>query len=103
MVSKTPRPHFTPGKDLAHIIQEAGWASGSVWTGGKSRPHRDSITDRPDRSQSLYRLGYRVHIQTNEKIEKKGYGFCLLGGRIANQNYIQEEIIIKKTFEPLGD
>jgi len=25
---------------------------GSIWTGGKSRPHRDSIPDRPARSQS---------------------------------------------------
>ena len=29
--------------------------------GRKSRPHRDSILDRPGRSQSLYRLSYRVH------------------------------------------
>ena len=26
-----------------------------------SRPHRDSIPDRPARSQPLYRLSYRVH------------------------------------------
>ena len=50
MVSSTPRPHFTPGKDLVPILQKAGWAPGSVWTGGKSRPHRDSIPDRPARS-----------------------------------------------------
>ena len=63
MVSSTPRPHFTSGKDAVPILQEAGWASGPVWTGGKSRPHRDSIPDRPARSQSLYRLSYRAHIQ----------------------------------------
>jgi hypothetical protein len=40
----------TPGKDPVPIVQEAGWAPGSVWTGGKSRPHRDSIPDRPARS-----------------------------------------------------
>jgi len=28
---------------------------------GKSHPHRDSIPDRPARSQSLYRLSYRAH------------------------------------------
>ena len=50
MVSSTPRPHFTPGKDPVPILQEAGWASGPVWTGGKSRPHRNSIPDRPARS-----------------------------------------------------
>ena len=61
MVRSTPRPHFTPGKDLVPILQEAGWAPGPVWTGGKSRPHRDSIPDRPGRTQSLYRLSYPAH------------------------------------------
>ena len=46
VVSSTPRPQFTPGKDPVHILQEAGWAPGPVWTGGKSRPHQDSIPDR---------------------------------------------------------
>jgi len=55
-----PGRTFTPRKDPVPIVQEAGWASGSVWTGGKSRPHRDSIPDRPARSQSLYRLSYRA-------------------------------------------
>ena len=41
----------TPGKDPVLILHEAGWAPGPVWTGGKSRPHRDSIPDRPARSQ----------------------------------------------------
>ena len=50
MVSSTPRLHFTPGKDPVPIVQEAGWAPGPVWTGGKSRPHRDSIPDRPAHS-----------------------------------------------------
>ena len=49
---------FYPGKDPIPIVQEAGWAPGPVWTGGKSRPCRDSIPDRPARSQSLYRLSY---------------------------------------------
>jgi len=47
VVSSTLRPHFTPGKDLVPILQEAGWAPGPVWMGGKSRPHRDSIPYRP--------------------------------------------------------
>ena len=47
MVSSTPRPHFTPRKDPVHILQEAGWATGPVWTGGKSSPHRDPIPGRP--------------------------------------------------------
>jgi len=60
-VSSTPRPHFTPGKDPVPIVQEAGWAPEPAWTGGKSRPHRDSIPDRPARSQSLYRQSYPAH------------------------------------------
>ena len=50
MVSSTPRPHFTPGKDPVPILQEAGCVPGPVWTGGKSRSHRDSIPGRPARS-----------------------------------------------------
>jgi len=61
VVSSTPRPHFTPGKDPVPILQEAGWAPGPVWTCGKSRPHGDSIPDRPARSYSLNRLSYRAH------------------------------------------
>ena len=52
MVSSMPRPHFTPGKDPVPILQEAGWAPGPVGTGGKSRPYRDSIPDRPVNSSS---------------------------------------------------
>jgi len=57
MVSSTPRPHFTPGKDPVPILQEDGWAAGPVWTGGKARPQRNSIPDRPARSQSLIPTG----------------------------------------------
>ena len=67
MVSSTPRPHFTPGKDSVPILQEAGGAPGPVWNDGKSRLHRDSIPDRPARSQSLYRLSYPAHTQTKGK------------------------------------
>ena len=35
MVSSTARPHFTPGKDPVHILQEAGWAPRPVWTGAE--------------------------------------------------------------------
>jgi len=61
VVSSITRPHFTPGKDPVPIVQKAGWAPGPVWTGGKSRPHRDSIPDRRARSQSLYRLNCPAH------------------------------------------
>jgi len=61
VISSTPRPHFSPGKDPVPILQEAGWAPGPVWTSGKSCPHLDSILDRPARSQSLYWLSYPAH------------------------------------------
>jgi len=63
VVSSTPRPHFTPGKDTVPILQEAGWAPGPVWTDGKYRHHRDLIPDRPARSQSPYRLSYPAHTE----------------------------------------
>ena len=69
MVSSMPRPDFTPGKDPVPILQEGGWAPGPVWMGGKSRPHRDSIPDRPTRSQSLYRLSYPAHIGDGKNIK----------------------------------
>ena len=50
VVSSTPRPHFTPRRDPVPILQEAGWTPGPIWTGAKSRPHRDSIPDHPARS-----------------------------------------------------
>ena len=47
-------PRERPGTQFT-----GGWVGpGPVWTGGKSRPHRDSIPDRPARSQLLYRLSY---------------------------------------------
>ena len=74
VVSSTPRPHFTPGEVPVPILQEAGWAPGPVWTGGKSRPHRDSIPDRPACSQSLYQLSSQAH-------NRNEYQVCFLGGK----------------------
>ena len=62
VVSSTPRPHFTPGKDPVPILQDAGWAAGSVWTGGKSRPHRDSIPTVQPIAQLVYRTSYPAHV-----------------------------------------
>ena len=59
MVSSTPRPYFAPGKDPVPTVQETGWASGQVWTGGKSRPSGIRSPGRPPHSQSLYRLSTR--------------------------------------------
>jgi len=43
------QPHATAAstheKEPVPTVQEAGWAPEPVWTGGNSRPHRDSIPD----------------------------------------------------------
>ena len=38
-----PGPHFNSGKGPVTILQEAGWAPGPIWKGGKSRSPRDCI------------------------------------------------------------
>ena len=45
-----PGRTLPPGKDPVPILKEAGWAPGSVWTDGKSRPHRDLNPDCAGRS-----------------------------------------------------
>jgi len=79
VVSSTPWPHFTPWKDPVPILQDAGWAPGPVWTGGKSRPHQDLIPDRPARSQSIYRLSYPAHNGGIYSLQKhyKFISYCL--------------------------
>jgi hypothetical protein len=51
-------PRESPGNHCT-----VGWVGPRVGLDncGKSRPHRDSIPDRPARSQSLYRLSYPAH------------------------------------------
>ena len=63
-----PGRTLPPGNPVP-ILQEVRWAPWPVWTGGKSRPHRDSIPDRSARSQSLYRLSYPAHIMANGTVE----------------------------------
>ena len=79
VVSSTPRPHFTPGKDPVPILQETGWASGPVWMDGKSHPHWDSIPDRPACSQSVYRLSYPAHTVTRTRAKEPGNRILIPG------------------------
>jgi len=66
VVSVTPRAHVTPEKDPVPIVQEAGWALGSVWTGAENLASTGiQSPDRPARSQSLCRLSYRAHCIVN--------------------------------------
>ena len=54
----TPRPgRFTPGKDPAPIVLEAGWATGPFRMGAENLTHtRIRPPDRTARSESLFRL-----------------------------------------------
>ena len=50
---------FSPGKDSVPIVLEAGWAPGPVWTCAENlAPTGIRSPDRPDSSESLYRLRY---------------------------------------------
>ena len=48
------------GKTRYPLYRRLGGPQGRSGRAEKSRPHRDSIPDRPARSQSLYRLSYRA-------------------------------------------
>ena len=53
---------LTPRKDPVPIVQEAGWASGLIWTGAENlTPTGIRSPDRPARRQSLYILHYPAH------------------------------------------
>ena len=54
-----PGRTLPPGNTRYPFYTRLGGPPGPVCTGGKSRPNRDSIPDRPARSQSPYRLSYR--------------------------------------------
>ena len=59
--AERPGRTLPPRKDPVPIVQEAGWAPGLVWKGGKSRPTGIRSLDRLVRSQSLYRQSYRAY------------------------------------------
>jgi hypothetical protein len=52
----SPRPGpFSPGNDPVHIVQQAGWAPGPVWTGAENlAPSSVRTPDLQTRSGSLY-------------------------------------------------
>jgi hypothetical protein len=51
--------HFTPWKEPASIVQDAGLAPGTVWTVTENfAPTGVQTLNRPARSESFYRLRY---------------------------------------------
>ena len=85
-----PAALYPPRKDPVPILQEAGWVLGPVWTGEKSRPHRDSMPDRPACSQSLYRLSYPAlnnnNNNNNNTVELHLSGLTGTAGHLDMQN-----------------
>ena len=80
-VSVTSRPLFTPQKDPVSIVQEAGWTPGPVGAGAENlTPIGSRSPDRPDRSQSLYRMSYPVPFTNYELPENwfSGIAFTVL-------------------------
>jgi len=69
--------HSLPsGKDSVPIVQEAGWASGPVWTGAENlAPTGIRSPELPTRSQSLYRLSYPAQLVYNEVYVFRGKPF----------------------------
>ena len=57
-----PAALYPRGKDPVTILEEAGWAQGSVWTGAENLVLTGfRCQDHPTRSQPLYRLRYPAH------------------------------------------
>jgi hypothetical protein len=87
VVSSTPRPYFTPGKDPVPPIQEGGWASGTVWQVRKiSRPLRFDPRIVHPVSQSLYRLSYPAHNLCTKPIKNP----CTFSKCILNKGYLED-------------
>ena len=54
-----PGPLYSQERYPVTIVQQAGWAPGTVWTGAKDFAATGIRSpDRPARSESLYRLSY---------------------------------------------
>jgi hypothetical protein len=69
---------FTPGKDPVPIVQEAGWASESVWIGAENlTPTRIRSPDCPAISESLYRLSHPGSGLSNKTNETHRYGILI--------------------------
>jgi len=57
-----PGRTLPPGKTRYPLYRRLGGPQDRSGRGAKPRPHRDSIPDRPARSQSLYRLSHPAHL-----------------------------------------
>ena len=77
VVSSTPQPYFTPGKDPVPIVQEAGWAPGpSGQAENLAPPGFDPRTVQPV-AQSLHRLSYRPTTKCKREGKNRQFFFFL--------------------------
>jgi hypothetical protein len=59
VVNTTPRPLYPRERYSIRIAQEVVWAPGPVWADAENlAPTGLRCTERPSRSESLYRLSY---------------------------------------------
>ena len=59
VIKATPLPFYPRERNLNALVQEAGWTPGPVWTGAENLASTGiRSSDRPARSESLYRLSY---------------------------------------------
>ena len=74
----TPRPgRFAPGNNPVPIVQEAGQASGPVWTGSENLELTGIRSpDRPARSESLNRLRYPVPHRETRRVNTLAPNCC---------------------------
>jgi hypothetical protein len=69
-----PGRTLPPEKNLYPLYRRLGGPQGRSGRAENLVPHRDSIPDRPARSQSLYRLSYRAHIyELKKKVNQSNY------------------------------
>jgi hypothetical protein len=70
-----PGRSLPPGKTRYPLHRRLGGSRVGLDRRGKSRSHRDSIPDRPSRSQSVYRLSYRAHHHSRPNTKFRMYKF----------------------------
>jgi len=69
VVKTTPRPLYPRQSDPVHIVQEAGWRPGPVWTGAEDlATTRIWSLDRPARSESLCWIRYCMVVKVRKRL-----------------------------------
>ena len=91
-------------KDPVPILQEAGWASGPVWTGAKNLTSTGiRSSDRSVRSESLYGLSYtgpNNELVYTRRVYAETYDlFCTIRHAVAQQGAVQEDAECTRTSE----